>query len=1154
MGESIRIKEAFNAVSVFLNPVFQRDNVQDHKSRGKSLLEILGETLREDDTGAGSVRRDVISKALDLLGLVHTAFVTPVNDVDPTSQHGQDTEDAALEDAKRRRLLLALVDLISLEGIYPSLSRGLGVPLHHRVFSALPTGVIAQQQHHAQEKPEDEFLLEKIWLALSSIIFDARPSIQDAIHGRILSDMISAVSDLAYNSTSLSHDKEKAYRQDLVKLIEGTPSPTLLSTLSSFLQSDPAPWFKSLVSGQLSHIPLRPGGVVQTMVFLASQFAPSLGAEAQTQASSGPVFTVQGIMQTSRLLSSVPEGMDPVKYFSTIAPQLLALIDGDDPDLRKTAAYVIGNGILGKRAYGAPGTIGYSIFLEPIFKALTAGLNAPSKQWLALPGGVEHDSLERIEVTEPVLVLAVDRLRSLVLQPPNPGLVKRVVHPVLLPLWGLACYSLEHQHTALHEKILTVLQTYFGISIGPQPLQKLVDNLLWDGGSTWTYGSDTKNGITLQKRSTTEPNRNIVRLVDILESRTKLFISLLGADPSSEERTADIFLYASERWLVKPSTNTRSVERWRLSRDENNFSDMIQRLACAKVAETLLGNFQDALSRYPLRILELTKQIIDSELNRAYVRSKRTMGGQSGKVSLSSLANIVEPDEAGKEETTAGADSAESLSAVFSLLSTVLASPEFNTSPETLPVLEAIKSKVDELIPHLPSELSKPATTASMLVEIHIATPEGQTTNKPSSEVADFETHRRALTNLNSDLPPVQAEGFSLLSGLITKASPVLDIPSTLTLLLSIITDPSETNSSDEFIYLNAIKLIGTLASRHSRTVIKTLVDRYIDKSETNSLDQRLKIGESLLRAVQDLGTALTGETSKILSEGMISVAGRRAQKPEAQKARQQHLDKEKRKQEREARQNKEPSMPPGWSISTAAAASISKIRELTEEDSDNPELEPPEQAANIISAWAAGAVSGEEPEDLRIRASALSILASAIQTNISGLGPSIVSSAVELALATLTLEPELESAILRRASVVLLLDILKAMDTARETGGSQALGFGFSLSDNASMSGRLGDAQDMTGGGATTVGNIPRMLSTLNFVESRESDSIVRGHIRVLIESLEAWLEKSLLWGIGARDEDEPRLELGNRIAGLRINPLSDKGEAARPRIEEIE
>lgn len=108
------------------------------------------------------------------------------------------------------------------------------------------------------------------------------------------------------------------------------------------------------MSSQLSQVPLRDDGVLQTVVFLASQFAPSLGQESQAQLSNGPHFTVQGIMQTSRLLSSVPEGMDPNFYFTRIAPQLLALLDGEVPDFKKTAAYVIGNGILGKRAYGAP--------------------------------------------------------------------------------------------------------------------------------------------------------------------------------------------------------------------------------------------------------------------------------------------------------------------------------------------------------------------------------------------------------------------------------------------------------------------------------------------------------------------------------------------------------------------------------------------------------------------------------------------------------------------------------------------------------------------------------------------------------------------------------------------------------------------------------
>jgi hypothetical protein len=80
-------------------------------------------------------------------------------------------------------------------------------------------------------------------------------------------------------------------------------------------------------------------------------------------------------MQISRLLSSVPQGMSAEEYFTNIAPKLFSLLDGEDPDLKKTSAYVIGNGVLAKRPYGAPGAVGYSIFVQPIFEALNANLS-----------------------------------------------------------------------------------------------------------------------------------------------------------------------------------------------------------------------------------------------------------------------------------------------------------------------------------------------------------------------------------------------------------------------------------------------------------------------------------------------------------------------------------------------------------------------------------------------------------------------------------------------------------------------------------------------------------------------------------------------------------------------------------------------------------
>ncbi|KAJ5604170.1 hypothetical protein N7537_007126 [Penicillium hordei] len=1157
MGGPQQIREAFDIAKNFLTPVLDREEIQ--KTQAKSLLQILSRTSGEDDSaGDDAARPTVINKALDILTNIHRSFVSPDDQYGSLQSCGE-VEESPSEDAKRRRMLHALLDLISLEGIYPSLSSGVGIPLQQRVISVLPAGVIAKQtQTVASSVPHDGPLLRRIIDVLVDVLFDPKPSLQPIIRGRILSDIISGTSDLAFNPNTVASSHREMYQKTLAKIIDDTPTTVLLPTLSAFLQSDTAQWFKSTISSQISQVPLRPGGVVQTIMFIASQFSPSLGQEAQDQ-SNGPRLTVQAIMQISRLLSSVPSDFDTTVYFETIAPQLLALIDGDDPDLRKTASYVVGNGILGKRAYGAPGTVGHSIFVEPIFNALAANLDAKSRRWISrftdiegsMPDPPEADYTSNVLVDGVTVDLALNRLRCLTLQHPNPGLVKRIVYPILLPLWGLVCFSQEDGLTSFHERILPLLQTYFGISVGAQPLKKLVDNLLWDGGATWTYNKDSNAGIALQKRSEkANEHSNLVRLIDSLQARAELFVSLIGSDPSSEERTGDIFLYVSQNWLVQPQGS--AVPRNTLSGGPVGESDnIIQKLVSAKVAEKLLENFKEALTRRPLRVLELIKQVVDGELHRFSAQERAMQDKVNSKVSLSSLANIVETEDKDKEES--GNDSFESVSTAFSLMSTLLASADFSPTAEIQPLLGSLKEDLDQLIPFLPSILSKSATTSSMLLEIHLAGADETAIKAVPAHVQDLETHRQALANLNSDLPPVQAEGLSLISKLIMNSSPVLDVGSTLALLLSVITDTSKTAANEEYAYLGAIKIVGILASRHPRTVIKTLVEEYADRREQRALDERLRIGESLLRTVQELGDALAGETAKILGEAMVAVAGRRGNKQHAQKIRKKQLAKEKREQERAQRKEKESAMPEGWSISSGVAKAAAEL-DLTELHSDDESPEQSEYATNVVAAWAAGASADDAPDDLRVRASAISILGSAINVNILGLGPVILSSAVELGLATLTLEREPESAILRRASIVLILDILKALEAARETRGNKDIGFGFSLLDDSTSNFATPYGSSMQG--QSTIGNIPAMLRTLRFVEGSEEDGLARGNLRALIESLEAWSEKSLMWGIGAQDDQDafsPQFGLGDRIAGLQVDPMAGE-TTGRPRIEEIE
>lgn len=1101
----------------------------------------------------------------------------------------QQPEDAR-EDAKRRRVIYTLLDLISIEGVYPCLSTGVGIPLERRVISNLPQGVVARQAPDmTSDKPRNEVLLYRILLALTSILLDeSHGGTRSLLRGRVLSDVISAAADLAFNSRQISEEERLNARNLFDRVIAEyitsphmfgivhvvnksyrTPTSPLLPTLSSFLQPNAAPWFKALISSRMSKIALREDGVIHIVWFLTSQFAPALGEGVGISEPSpdGPPITVQAIMQISKLLSSVPQDTNPTHYFETIAPQLLALIDSEDPDLRRTAAYVVGNGILGKKTYGAPGAIGHSIFIDPLFKAITATIDTNAIRWLRFfgPQGEAvvqpHTAPTEILVGELTLSLALDRLSIMALQHPNPGLVKRLVQPILLPLWGLTCFTQSKKNKkVLYDKSWALLQTFFTLSPGFPSYIKLTDNLLWDGGINWTYKDGIGGGVTLIKREGSE--FDIIGLLNELDLHADNFSKLLGCDPRSEDRTSDVFLHVSERWLIDSSKQAvdapNLLDNLQLDpRTESNA--IVAKLVSAKIAEKLLNDFKDTLSRRPLKILELAQQIIESELRAMHDRDRRRRIRESGKASLESLANIATrpADVQAVENEDEDQNTSETLSATFSLLSSILSSPEFLMSRSILPLLSEIKSQLDELRPSLTPALSKAGFTASMLLEIQIQSPDGtqQTSESTPQQNPDLDTHRQALKDITSPLPPVQAEGLSLLSKLISKSSPILDIPSTMTLLLSIIAgQSSEAAASEEFIYLNAIKLIGQLAANHPRTVIKTLVDQYADRNEERTLDQRLKIGESLLRTVEDLGEALSGEAALTIGEGMISVAGRRGSKPQAQRARKQQLEKEKREKERKERENNL-NLPAGWKVSSPALHETPDIETLLPDNEDS-DTETPEQvahSANIISAWAAGAASDIEPDDIRVRASAVSILASAIQTNLAGLGPSLASSAVDLALSTMKLEMGPESAILRRASAVLLLDLIKAMDTDLQS-GSKKLGFGFSF--DAAESFVNGPAASSRG--PATIGNIQAILNTLTYVESQETDAIVRGHIRVLVGNLETWMEKSLLRGINAqsamRGDGEQSLNLGDRIAGLAINPLATRNSTQRPRIEEIE
>lgn len=108
----------------------------------------------------------------------------------------------------------------------------------------------------------------------------------------------------------------------------------------------------------LAALPQRPSGVLATLEFVFAVHPSTIPVQNPSDPSKhGTSITLEALGLATRLLSMPPSTVDPERWFSAVAPQLLTLLDGSrSVELVKVAAYVIGFGILGRRQYGAPGT------------------------------------------------------------------------------------------------------------------------------------------------------------------------------------------------------------------------------------------------------------------------------------------------------------------------------------------------------------------------------------------------------------------------------------------------------------------------------------------------------------------------------------------------------------------------------------------------------------------------------------------------------------------------------------------------------------------------------------------------------------------------------------------------------------------------------
>ena len=704
-------------------------------------------------------------------------------------------------------------------------------------------------------------------------------------------------------------------------------------------------------------------------------------------------------------------------------------------------------------------------------KPLPGGLG--EKKLDAVADEVIDLSKEKVLVQPDELATALRRLHSLAMSHPNPGLCKRLLAPLLLPLWAVSSWPEASSPVTKRLQILALelLKIYLKLVPATNTLLSLIHNLGYAGGwdkqnPGWMYAETSQGEIQIidVKDSMGRTSRAITQLpLDQIGQKTTKFLELVTSSFSDSDISA-AFIGLFGRWM-------RSAQRPRsadiiIKQEEADEQDPVAQLTEVKVLQAMMEAFPEKLANQPKHILELVSQV------------------------LAASKDAPEEDD-------------EATGVALSLLNMVITVPGFQKSRVGADVLGNIESGLDALSRGNNPDTASTARNLALLLQYRdeVDGLSGAVTARTDREIEDRKAYSLAVSYISqSDSPPpVKFEGLSLIAGLITSQSPILDIPGILVLMSSQISD------AEDYINLQVIKIYTLLASKHPKAVTKELLDHYVDPKETASVDARLRFGEALLQVIERLGETFAGEAAQQVGDALVSVAGRRGYRPKTE-ARQAKEERLRRMKNREAEEVWEGEVP---DLSDDVPAEERVRNEIL---------------SRIVEGWE----SKRGTEDVRIRASALSILGNAMETNIAGLGSALVSTAVDLAMKILQLEPEMEKGILRRAAILLVLSFARALGQAKQTG--RRLGFGLAAQED--------------------------IVRTLGYVAATDNDGLVRQHANDVIESLENLQMSKLATDAEAIQGQAAGTSL-TKLAGLEVDPersVSSRRTTSKPKIEEVE
>ncbi|KAK7546807.1 hypothetical protein IWX91DRAFT_297987 [Phyllosticta citricarpa] len=1114
------LREALDAANAFLAPAWE-PGTEDIFDR---IKQHVG---RDEDP---SISSNVFEMVLQHVVRIHQADIA-------NESQGRISNEEGEYDGDSRTTLYGLLDLLAIRGILPALSPGVSIKKRPKsVISGLQEPNEFERSFSQNAPP-----LTQIIDSLSEILSDPAQGLAPLVRERILTDVVAGTAQLAFSPESDSKTRTK-YGGVFERIIEKIQTSSALPLLTYLIQTETPQWLKPQLSNALSAVPLRPHGVRSTIEFIASSYpAPPMASnERDRSVQKGPPLPLEAINQASKLLSSVPSSMDPEPYFSALSPQLLGMLDGTEgPDFSKAAALIIGSGILGKRATGAPGSVGWRLFAEPLLFDIAPPAHGKTISKDGQSALVPEDRLKR----------ALSRLVALLSSHPSPGLTSRLLGNLLMPLWALLDHAKSRPVARFwSDNAHRLLLTYFRLGAGAAQLERLATNLLWNGPDAWEYGPGSEGGVEVRHRQAASEEESIIEQMAMMEQRLESFEAILTSDSIEDHDIGELFVKLTRRWLLPRTIPTEPGKRMKL--EVGDEQDPLQSLIIAKIVMVMLEKFKDKLTCNPDNLIELVAQLLGQWVEDD--RAKRKRNNDLKKANYAGLSRIVQdeakhPKSGPKDaDEPAQVEAGEIVPVALSLLNTLISAENFKPSVQTsatlsaiLPTLELLRNPPPDT--NLPTSVSMTASNLTSQLSSLLNIPAGPSkataaSSRPSTmSDQDRQTLNTALNDMTqSEHPPVRAAALSSIASLAAAQSPFPDLPGlTLFLLRTALPDP------DEFVHLHAIKTLVALSARDPPLLTRLLTDAFLDPKEEAvgeaGLEGRLRIGEALgkiVREVRDASSSISS-TSAIsndarvvlsnISRAAVTMAGRRGKRPRDLKQRQRAAMVQRRKQ-REVEK--------AWGGAVPDIPGINAADEDEDEDKEGASAADIEALSRIVTGWSETGIS----EDLRLRALALSVLSTALEAPVTlsmllrgSDTQRVVPEAVDVALKVLVLEQEERHAILRRAALVVLWSLVKGIE-ADENGSVLA--------------------------GLLSPEMWEEIEGVARWVQDTEVDVLAKGHAGEVLAALEARKMGRLLGSSGMGAGIMPsgmtsNLGLGG-LKGLSLN--TERKEGKKMVIEEVD